>query len=68
MAQPVAGNVEQLYQVLHEQLVAAMAREAGRLAQEAGDPAAESVLRELQGILDAALAVPSWRSRSGPGG
>ncbi len=40
------------------QLVAAMAREAGRLAQEAGDPAAESVLRELQGILDAALARP----------
>ncbi|WP_433284882.1 hypothetical protein ACQPZQ_26100 [Pseudonocardia sp. CA-142604] len=40
------------------QLVAAMAREAGRLAMEAGDPAAESVLRELQGILDAALARP----------
>ncbi|OZM81533.1 hypothetical protein [Pseudonocardia sp. MH-G8] len=40
------------------QLVAAMAREAGRLAQEAGDPAAESVLRDLQGILDAALARP----------
>jgi hypothetical protein len=40
------------------QIVAAMAREAGRLAQEAGDPAAESVLRELQGILDAALARP----------
>jgi hypothetical protein len=40
------------------QLVAAMAREAGRVAQEAGDPAAESVLRELQGILEAALARP----------
>jgi hypothetical protein len=40
------------------QLVAAMAREAGRLAQEAGDPAAEGVLRELQGILDAAMARP----------
>ena len=40
------------------QLVAAMAREAGRLAQDAGDPAAESVLRELQGILEAALARP----------
>jgi hypothetical protein len=40
------------------QFVAAMAREAGRLAQAAGDPAAESVLRELQGILDAALARP----------
>ena len=44
--------------VKRHQLVAAMAREAGRLAQEAGDPAAESVLRELQGILDAALARP----------
>ncbi len=40
------------------QLVSAMAREAGRLAQEAGDPAAESVLRDLQGILDAAMARP----------
>jgi hypothetical protein len=40
------------------QLVAAMAREAGRLAVQAGDPAAESVLRELQGILEAALARP----------
>jgi hypothetical protein len=40
------------------QLVAAMAREAGRLAMEAGDPVAESVLRELQGILEAALARP----------
>jgi hypothetical protein len=40
------------------QLVAAMAREAGRLAMEAGDPAAESVLRDLQGILEAALARP----------
>jgi hypothetical protein len=40
------------------QLVAAMAREAGRLAQDVGDPAADSVLRELQGILEAALARP----------
>jgi hypothetical protein len=40
------------------QIVAAMAREAGRLAQEAGDPAAESVLRDLQGILEAALVRP----------
>lgn len=37
-------------------LVAAMAREAGRLAHEAGDSATEPVLRELQGILEAALA------------
>ncbi|WP_232663460.1 hypothetical protein [Pseudonocardia sp. TRM90224] len=40
-------------------LVAAMAREGGRLAHEAGDSAAESVLRELQGILEAALADPN---------
>lgn len=39
-------------------LVAAMAREAGRLAYEAGDSAGESVLRELQGILEAGLADP----------
>jgi hypothetical protein len=42
------------------QLVAAMAREAGRLAVEAGDPVPESVLRDLQGILDAALARPDF--------
>ncbi|MEJ3654689.1 hypothetical protein WEH80_17110 [Actinomycetes bacterium KLBMP 9759] len=40
-------------------LVAAMAREGGRLAHEAGDSAAESVLRDLQGILEAALADPN---------
>ncbi|SHK64711.1 hypothetical protein SAMN05443637_109161 [Pseudonocardia thermophila] len=40
-------------------LVAAMAREAGRLAYEAGDRAGESVLRELQDILHAALADPT---------
>ncbi|MFC4944518.1 hypothetical protein [Pseudonocardia sp. GCM10023141] len=40
-------------------LVAAMAREAGRLAYEAGDSAGESVLRELQGILEAGLADPA---------
>ncbi len=40
-------------------LVAAMAREAGRLAYEAGDNAGESVLREVSGILEAALADPA---------
>jgi hypothetical protein len=39
-------------------VVAAMAREAGRLAQEAGSPATDAQLRELQGILEAALAQP----------
>lgn len=38
--------------------VAAMAREAGRLAQDAGSPASDAQLRELQGILEAALAQP----------
>lgn len=38
--------------------VAAMAREAGRLAQEAGSPATEAQLRDLHGILEAALAQP----------
>lgn len=38
--------------------VAAMAREAGRLAQEAGSPATDAQLRELHGILEAALAQP----------
>lgn len=40
-------------------LVSAMAREAGRLAYEAGDNAGESVLREVSGILEAALADPA---------
>lgn len=38
--------------------VAAMAREAGRLAQDAGSPATDAQLRELHGILEAALAQP----------
>jgi hypothetical protein len=42
-----------------QQLVRAMAREAGRLAASAGDPVGEGVLRELQGVLDAALADPA---------
>lgn len=40
-------------------LVAAMAREGGRLAAHAGDSATESVVRDLSGILDAALADPA---------
>ena len=39
-------------------LVSAMAREGGRLAAQAGDSATEPVLRDLEGILDAALADP----------
>jgi len=40
-------------------LVAAMAREAGRLAREAGDSATDPMLRDLAGILEAALADPA---------
>ncbi len=40
-------------------LVTAMAREGGRLAAQAGDTATESVVRDLAGILDAALADPA---------
>jgi hypothetical protein len=40
-------------------LVTAMAREGGRLAGQAGDNATESVVRDLAGILDAALADPA---------
>jgi hypothetical protein len=39
-------------------LVAAMAREAGRLAAQAGDSAGDSVIRDVSGILEAALADP----------
>jgi hypothetical protein len=39
-------------------LVGAMAKEAGRLASQAGDSAAESVVRDVAGILEAALADP----------
>lgn len=40
-------------------LVTAMAREGARLAAQAGDNATESVVRDLAGILDAALADPA---------
>jgi hypothetical protein len=40
-------------------LVTAMAREGGKLAAQAGDSATESVVRDLAGILDAALADPA---------
>ena len=39
-------------------VVAAMARDAGRLAARRGEPVTDALLRELQGILDAALADP----------
>jgi hypothetical protein len=39
--------------------VAAMARDAGRLAARRGEPVTDALLRELQGILEAALADPA---------
>ena len=39
--------------------VAAMARDAGRLAARQGEAVTDALLRELQGILDAALADPA---------
>ncbi len=39
--------------------VAAMARDAGRLAARQGEPVNDALLREVQGILDAALADPA---------
>lgn len=39
-------------------LVRAMAREAGQLARAAREPVTDALLRELQGILEAALADP----------
>ncbi|MDT7581470.1 MAG: hypothetical protein QOK35_2734, partial [Pseudonocardiales bacterium] len=39
--------------------VAAMARDAGRLAARQGEPVNDALLREVAGILDAALADPS---------
>jgi hypothetical protein len=39
--------------------VATMARDAGRLAARRGEPVNDALLREVQGILDAALADPA---------
>ncbi|HVL86053.1 MAG TPA: hypothetical protein VM367_17435 [Pseudonocardia sp.] len=41
-----------------QKLVRAMAQEAGRLGRAAGDPVGEGLLREVQGVLDAALVDP----------
>jgi hypothetical protein len=40
-------------------VVAAMARDAGRLAARQGEPVSDALLREVAGILDAALADPA---------
>lgn len=61
------GNALRALSAQRRRLVAAMAREGGRLAAQAGDGAAESVMRDLEGILDAALADPAMAAelRSG---
>jgi len=50
------GNALRALSAQRNRLVTAMAREGGRLAAQAGDSATESVVRDLAGILDAALA------------
>src|SRR6476646_11326872 len=53
------GNALRALSAQRNRLVTAMAREGGRLAGQAGDSATESVVRDLAGILDAALADPA---------
>ncbi|MGO4462500.1 hypothetical protein AB4039_35205, partial [Streptomyces sp. M-16] len=51
---------ERLRELAHEQhvVIGALAREAKRLAEEAGAPVSEAVVREVERILHAALADP----------
>ncbi|MGW0394675.1 hypothetical protein ACWDYJ_28075 [Streptomyces sp. NPDC003042] len=51
---------EQLRDLSHQQhvVIGALAREAGRLAEEAGPPVSETVVREVEQILYAVLADP----------
>lgn len=53
------GSALRALSAQRNRLVTAMAREGGRLAAQAGDSATESVVRDLAGILDAALADPA---------
>lgn len=52
------GDALRTLSARRRQLVAAMAREAGRLARAEHEPVTESLLRELGDILEAALADP----------
>jgi hypothetical protein len=52
------GDMLRALSSTRHRLVAAMAREAGRLARDRGEPVTDAVLRDLQGILEAALARP----------
>jgi hypothetical protein len=52
------GNALRALSAQRRRLVGAMAREGARLAAQGGDTATDSVLRDLEGILDAALADP----------
>ena len=53
------GSALRALSAQRNRLVTAMAREGGRLAAQAGDSATESVVRDLAGILEAALADPA---------
>src|SRR6185503_7943431 len=53
------GNALRALSAQRNRRVTAMAREGGRLAAQAGDSATESMVRDLAGILDAALADPA---------
>src|SRR3954451_3337874 len=53
------GNALRALSAQRNRLVTAIAREGGRLAAQAGDSATESVVRDLGGLLDAALADPA---------
>ena len=53
------GSALRALSAQRNRLVTAMAREGSRLAGQSGDNATESVVRDLAGILDAALADPA---------
>ncbi len=57
--QELDGGTLRALSTQRHRAVAAMARDAGRLAARQGEPVTDALLRELQGILDAALADPA---------
>ncbi len=57
--QELDGGTLRALSTQRHKAVAAMARDAGRLAARHGEAVSDALLRELQGILDAALADPA---------
>jgi hypothetical protein len=57
--QELDGGTLRALSTQRHRAVAAMARDAGRLAAGQGEPVTDALLRELQGILDAALVDPA---------